>query len=107
MNERNRKLFIQTLLILPSEQVLYILKTLTKDQTQVIVEIIHNILKGVCPLSSIDKQVLHKYKNAIRNVVTPQLNLTQRKKQLLRIRTILPLFFKSYTKYVSRADSSS
>lgn len=101
MKEIDRQTFIRTLLICSSEQVEYILKTLTKDQLQVIVEILYNVVKGVCPISNENKIALYKRKQLIRAVLIPRLTQSERKKGLQKIRKILPIFFKACIKYGS------
>ena len=51
MREVNRKSFVYFLLICSPQQFEYTLKTLTKNQSQVIVEIIFNVMKGICHIS--------------------------------------------------------
>lgn len=51
MKEVDRKSFVHFLLICSPQQFEYTLKTLTKNQLQVIVEIIFNVMKGICPIS--------------------------------------------------------
>jgi len=86
MRQEDRKTFIHFLLICSSQQYEYVLKTLTKDQLQVITEIIFNIVKGVCPISDENKILLMKRRRLIRAVLGPKLTPNLRKKGLQKIK---------------------
>jgi len=99
MKEVDRKSFVHFLMICTSQQLEHILKTLTKDQLQVITEILFNVVKGVCPISDKNETVLMKRKGLIREVLLPRLTLTQRKRHLHKIKTLLPIFLEACLRY--------
>jgi len=99
MKEVDRNLFLQFLLICSSQQFDNILKTLTKEQLQVITEILFNVLKGVCPTSDKDKTVLMKQKRLIREVLLSRLTLSQRRRHLQKIKKLLPNFLEACLRY--------
>lgn len=101
MKEDKRSCFIQFLLTCSFKQFVYILKTLTKDQLQVITEIIFNVARGVCPISDENKMVLAKRKRLIREVVLPRLTHEQRRRRLLKIKKLLPIFLEACLQYGS------
>ncbi|CAG2255221.1 unnamed protein product [Mytilus edulis] len=68
------------------EQITYILKTLTTNQVQVILEILYNVIKGVCPISKKNKTALMQRKRLIREVLRPDLTLNQRRRQLQKLK---------------------
>lgn len=94
-----RSCLIRFLLTCTSQQYLYILKTLTKDQLQIIAEILHNVLHGVCPISDKNKTILMKQKRSIREVISPRLTLVQRRQRLIKIRKLLPIFLEACLQY--------
>lgn len=94
-----RNCLIRFLLTCTSQQYLYTLKTLTKDQLQIIAEILLNVLRGVCPISDKNKTVLMKRKRSIREVILPRLTLTQRRQRLIKIRKLLPIFREACLQY--------
>ena len=99
MKETDRKTLIHFLLICSTQQFEYTLKTLTKIQLTVIVEILFNVVKGVCPISDRNKTKLYKKKRLIREVLIPRLTPTQRKRRLLKIKKLLPIFLQAYLQY--------
>lgn len=101
MKKEERKCFIQFLLICSPQQFDFILKSLTKDQLQIIMEILFNVIKGVCPISDKNKTVLMKRKRFIRAVLLSKLTLSQRKQGLRKIQKILPIFLKACMQYGS------
>lgn len=92
MNELERQSFIQFLLICSTEQITYILKTLTKNQLQVILEILYNVIKGVCPISEKNKTALMQRKRLIREALRPGLTLNQRRRQLQKLKKRISYF---------------
>ena len=98
---KHRIAFAQFLLECSSQQFEYILKTLTKQQLQMIVEILYNVLKGVCPLSDKNKTTLYMKKRLIREVLVPRLTLVKRRQRLWKIRKFLPIFLKACLEYGS------
>lgn len=98
MKETDRKTFVHFLLICSPQQLKFLLKTLTKAQLQVIVEIIFNVVKGVCAKN---KTVLYKRKRLIREVILPKLTPEQRKRRLRKLKRILPIFLEACLKHGS------
>lgn len=101
MKEADRKSFVHFLLNCSSQQFEYVLKTLTKDQLQIIVEILFNVVKGICPISDKNKTVLFKKKRLIREVLIPRLTSVQRRRRLQKIKKLLPIFLEACLQYGS------
>ena len=93
MKEEKKKCFVHFLLTCSSEQFDYILHTLTKEQLQTMIEILLNVVKGVCPISDHNKTVLVRRKRIIREVLLPKLTQLQRKRRLIKIKKTFAYFF--------------
>ena len=78
-----------------------IIETLSKEQLRAIIEIVYNVMQGVCPLSKTNKNLLSKHKTVIRKVIVPRLTVKERRKRFRNINKILPIFLKSYLQYVA------
>lgn len=100
MNQEKQHLIL-FLMHMSRHQLLHVLRILTKEQLRAIIEIIYNVVQGTCPVSEANKNILLKHKNLIRRLVVKRLTLSQRKRLLLKIRNILPIFFQAYIHYVS------
>lgn len=97
-----RKLYlVQFLLNTQTQQIPKIIKILSKDQLQWIIEIIYNVVHEVCPVSDGDKKLLSKKKSVIRHLLSKQLTRYQRKEILQKLKLQLPIFLRSYLQYVS------
>lgn len=101
MKEVDRKSFVHFLLICSPQQFEYTLKSLTKNQLQVIIEIIFNVMKGICPISDKNKTKLYKQKRLIREVILPKLTPEQRKHCLKKLKRVLPIFLEACLKHGS------
>jgi len=99
MNERQRQTFIQFLLMSSPQQYDYVLRTLTSNQLQVIVEIVFNVVKGTIPISDENKTTLMKRKRLIRGVLLKRISQQQRIYQLKKIRKLLPIIFQAFLTY--------
>lgn len=82
-------------------QRIVLLKSLSKHQLKVLVEIIYNILKGVIPLSSKYKKSLFKYRSSIRLLTSKKVTVKTRQSKLVKIQEIIPLIIRAYWKYES------
>lgn len=87
------------------KQISQAIKSLNKKQLEWLIEIIYNVMQGVCSISSVDKTLLTKKRKLIRKIVSKGVAYKQRKLYLLKIRGLLPIFLKTYLRYVSRTDS--
>lgn len=96
---------VQFLLNVAPQQISHIIKIMNKEQLQWIVEIIYNVVQGVCPISEADKSLLLKKKHLIRKLISKEVSRQQRKLYLLKINRVVPVFLKAYLHYVSRTDS--
>ena len=101
MNEEDRKCFARFLLKISTQQTCFMLKTLTKEQLQCLLEIILNVAQGVIPLTNNNKTRLKRRKESIRAAIATRTTLKQRRNRLLQIKNILPVFLKAYLKYGS------
>lgn len=107
MKDTERDTFLRFLLSCSSQQFNFTIKTLTPNQLQVIVEIVFNVLNGVCPVSNKNKIKLHQKKRLIREIILPKLTPSQRKRKLQRIKTVLPIFLEACLKHVAGDDSNT
>lgn len=55
------------------QQRMLLLKTLKKEELKLIIEIIFNVVYGVCPISETSKKVLLRYEGLIRQVIADQI----------------------------------
>lgn len=104
---KDKTYLAQFLLNATPQQISQMITLLSKEQLQWIIEIIYNVVQGVCPISTVDKTLLTKKKNFIRKIVSKGVTRQQRKLYLLKISKVLPVFLKAYLHYVSRTDSDS
>lgn len=95
---KDKTTFIKFLLNITKQQLVTFLRITTKEQLQTIIEIIYNVVHGVCDSN---KLTLSKHKNIIRKLVVKRSSLVERKKLLLKIHNILPVFLQAYIKHVS------
>lgn len=102
MNDEKKKALCIFILSCPKHQVAYILKTITKDQLQIILEILYNIINGVLAISNEDKQKFQKHKTILRKLISSDLKWTSRKKLLWKIRHVVPIILQSYLNHVKR-----
>jgi GH24 family phage-related lysozyme (muramidase) len=98
---KDKKTFIIFLNDAFDQQLSCVLKILTREQSQTIVDIIYNVFHGVSTISDINKTILTKHKKLIRNIVSRRSTLTKRKKLLFKSRKILTILFQTYINYVS------
>lgn len=104
MNDDKMKAFCWFLLSGSKGQVLHILKSITKEQMQIILEIVFNIVHNTLTISTKDRTEMGKYKNLVRKILTPNINWTLRKTLLWKIRSLLPIIAKNYLSHVKRTD---
>lgn len=99
------RLFLNFLVDIDNNQRNAILKTLTNEQLQILVEIIYNLLKGSLPISKKYKDLLYPNKQAIRKVVDESISKHLRRKRLLKISNDLPIILRNFLKYESRINT--
>lgn len=104
MNDDNMKAFCLFLLSGSKGQVMHILKNITKEQMQIILEITFNIVHNNLTISTKDRNEMGKYKNIVRKILTPNINWSLRKTLLSKIRSLLPIIAKNYLSHVKRTD---
>lgn len=51
----------------PKQQFPHLLKIMTKEQLQAIIEIMYNVVQGVCTISEANTSILSKHKHLIRS----------------------------------------
>ena len=76
---------IEFLIKTTPQQRMKILKTLKKEELKLIIEIIFNVVYGVCPISETSKKVLLRYKGPIRQVIADELRANQRRSILIKL----------------------
>ena len=77
------------------------LRHLDVEQLRVLVEIVHNILQGIIPLTPPNRKRLGKYKQLIRRVTKQGLTQRVRLRALTRLFMLIPIFIKEYFRYDS------
>lgn len=105
MNDDKMKAFCLFKLSCSKGQVMHILKNITKEQMQIILEITFNIVHNTLTISTKDRNEMGKYKNLVRKILTPNINWTLRKALLWKIGSLLPIIAKNY--HVKRTDSNT
>lgn len=105
--DQNIKLFLKFLSISDKIQRQSLLRTITDNQLQLLVEIIFNLIKGVLPVSTKTKRLLYLNKDNIRKVVEESIKKSVRKKRLIKINSDLPVIVQSFLKYESRVGSDT
>jgi hypothetical protein len=86
MSERvqNERHFLTFLLNTNKKQQKLLFQNLSKSQMAVIIEIVYNALLGNLTISDEDKNMLHRYRNVIRKIVSKQLSGSKRKSLLVK-----------------------
>lgn len=82
-------------------QRMQLVKTLKKEELKLIIEIIFDVVNGVCPISETSKKVLLPYKGFIRQVIADGLRANPRRSILIKLRTIILVFLQAYVQFVS------
>lgn len=67
------------------KQTRQLINTISDEQLSVLSEAILNVLKGVCPLSNVNKNKLSKNKTILRKLVDPKLNRKFKKSILKKV----------------------
>ena len=65
------------LMNVPKQQCAHLLKIMTKEQLQAIIEIIYNVVQGVCTISEANTSILSKHNHLIRRLITKRATLSQ------------------------------
>ena len=69
-NKTRNTIWFCFLMDVPKQQFAHLLKIMTKEQLQTIIEIICNVVQGVCTISEANKSILSKHKHLIRRLIT-------------------------------------
>lgn len=93
------KSFLEFLLITIPLQRNAIMKTLTDQQLKILIEIIYNAAMNVIPVPDKDKKLLRKYKRNIREVLADGISKRLRRRRLLTLSNVLPIFLRHYLKW--------
>lgn len=88
------KMFCMFLLMSSKEQFNYMIKSITKEQLQIILEILYNISNEIITISTEDKRRL--------KLLSSDLKWTSRKRLLWKIKLAVPIILQNYLKYVKR-----
>lgn len=107
MNEEKMKVFCMFLLMSSKEQFNYMIKSITKEQLQIILEILYNISNEIITISTEDKRRLKKYIIDARKLLSSDLKWTSRKRLLWKIKLAVPIILQNYLKYVKRTRVAS
>ena len=92
--------FLKFLLNTNEKQQQVLIKTITKRQISVVIEIMYNVLYGNLNISSDDINKLKRYKTVIRKLVSKGLSLTKRKDLLLSYYKQILILIKPYEKWL-------
>ena len=102
MKQDEKNHLILFLMNVPKQQCAHLLKIMTKEQLQAIIEIIYNVVQGVCTISEANTSILSKHKHLIRRLITKRATLSQRKQTVVKNKKHLTHFlFQAYDHYVS------
>jgi hypothetical protein len=77
MKQDEKHHLILFLIDVPKQQFAHLLKIMTKEQLQAIIEIIYNVVQRVCTISEANKSILSKHKHLIRRLITKRATLPQ------------------------------
>jgi len=91
--------FLEFLSISPIYQRKILVLTLTDQQLKLLTEIIYNAAMDNIPISEEDKRKLTKYKLGIRKALAEGLSKKQRRKRLLNISSVIPVFIQNYLQW--------
>lgn len=95
---KNEKYFILLLLTTIRKQQIALVRSITKSQLQVLVQIVYNIIHGFRSFPENDKKKLKRFKSVIRKFITRRLSFTQRTDILLKHLKQFILIFKPIIK---------
>ena len=84
-----------------------LIRTLTDQQLQILLEIIYNLIKGGIYISNKYKDMLATNKDNIRKVVEESISKRLRRKRLLKISGDLPIILQVFFKHESRTSFSA
>lgn len=103
----NTKLSFKFLLVSEKNQRDALIRTLTDQQLQILVEIIYNLIKGGISISNKYKEMLTVNKGNIREVVEESISKRIMRKRLLKISGDLPIILQAFFKYESGTGASA
>ena len=83
-------------------QRLAIVKTFNVGQIRAVLEAIHNVLRGTCPISDKVKKTLYQRRKLIRRLVSKELRRQQQQRLLVKHREVLPLLLKPVVDYLTK-----
>lgn len=93
------KCFVDFLYTAAPHQRQVILKTLSNDQLKLLTEIIYNTAMDIIPIPDKDKKLLRKHRRNIRATLAQGISKQQRRRRLLTLNKILPVFIRHYLKW--------
>lgn len=91
--------FLKGFLTLTTSQQTLLVKNLNDDQLKSMVEIVYNILQGVCSISKFEKENLRTYKSSLRALTSKRIPRGKRRRLLLKTKSIIPILIKVYLRY--------
>lgn len=104
---RANGLVLKFLTVCDKNQRNIILRTLTDQQLQILVEIIYNLVKGGFHISKKYRDALSLKKTNIRSVIEESISKRLRRKRLLKISEVIPIILQAFFKYESGASIST
>jgi hypothetical protein len=93
--------FLRLLMTTHKVQRMHMLQTISNDQFNILVEIVYNILHGICPLNKDEEVKIKKYKTLLRKLIEKNLPKRVKKNILLQIQQIVPTLLSSVQRYFS------
>lgn len=84
-----------------------LINTISDEQLSVLSEAIFNVLKGVCPLSNVNKNKLSKNKTILRKLVDPKLSRKFKKSILKKVQNLIPELLRPVIQYFAHNGKGS
>ena len=94
--------FFELYLHASHQQQKLLLMSLNDEQLKLLTEIIYNTAMENIPIPSEDKKKLSKYKTGIRKVLVEGISRTNRRRRLLYISNIIPVFIHNYLQWLEK-----
>lgn len=84
-----------------------LINTVSDEQLSVLTEAVYNVLKGVCPLSHINKNKLSKDRTILRKFTDPKLSKRLKITILKKNHNLLPELLRPVIKYIAQNGERS
>ena len=78
-----------------------LIRTIDDDQFDILVEIVYNILHGICSLTKKEEEMLKKHKTQLRKLIEKKTTKIVKKDILVSIQQIIPSLLSPLLRYLS------